>query len=210
MSKVEKQIHKCPTCGKEMEVKLWNSINVSISPELKKQVKDFSLFKVKCDRCDKTTNLEYKCLYHDMDKKLVIFAVQDSNLEECIKSIQMFANSGYKIRFVSTIKAMVEKVNIFEANLKDTAIELYKGQIADELGDMNLVGYTYFNGISKNPQGKEMINYIICLNTPKYAAIPKTDFDNVANALPENLDECSKLEGVIVDAYTVNQWISSL
>ena len=122
----------------------------------------------------------------------------------------MFANSGYKIRFVSTIKAMVEKVNIFEANLKDTAIELYKGQIADELGDMNLVGYTYFNGISTNPQGKEMINYIICLNTPKYAAIPKTDFDNVANALPENLDECSKLEGVIVDAYTVNQWISSL
>jgi len=210
MSKIETQKQKCLTCGKELEVKLWNSINISLSPELKEQVKNFSIFKVKCERCDKTINLEYKCLYHDMDKKLIIFSVQDSNLDECIQAVKMFAQNGYTIRFVSTNKALSEKVNIFEANLKDTAIEFYKGQIANELGDMNLVGYTYFNGISKNDKGQEMINYIVCLNKPKYVALPKTDFDQISNALPTNLDDCSKLDGVIVDAYTVNEWINAL
>ena len=145
-----------------------------------------------------------------MDKKLIIFSVQDSNLDECIQAVKMFAQNGYTIRFVSTNKALSEKVNIFEANLKDTAIEFYKGQIANELGDMNLVGYTYFNGISKNDKGQEMINYIVCLNKPKYVALPKTDFDQISNALPTNLDDCSKLDGVIVDAYTVNEWINAL
>ena len=210
MSKIETHKRKCPTCGKEMEIILWDSINVSLSPELKDKVKDFSIFTAKCDRCGKSPVLEYKCMYHDMDKKLIIWSAQDANLEECIKSVQMFANNGYTIRFVSTNKALSEKVNIFESGLKDTAVAYYKGQIAQQLGDENLVGYIYFNGISKNDNNEEIINFIICLNKPKYAAILKKDFDEVSNALPNNLDHCSKLEGVIVEPYTVNMWLNSL
>ena len=50
MSLVREEILKCPKCGAENQFRFYDSVNVSLDPELKGKVLDGSLFKMKCTK----------------------------------------------------------------------------------------------------------------------------------------------------------------
>jgi len=57
----------CPDCGAEGEYTIWNSVNVTINPELKYKIMYGSIFNWTCPKCGKIFNVPYPFLYHDMN-----------------------------------------------------------------------------------------------------------------------------------------------
>lgn len=206
MSKTTERTIKCSACGAEINATIWDSINVTLSPNEKENVKNGSIFDVKCDKCSSHMFLEYQCMYHDMDKKIVVCSLQQNQIDEAIEYMSLFAKQGYTIRFVSTNNALIEKVRIFESGLKDTIIEYLKVNIAMEIDDENIIGYTYFDGISTNSNNQKQLDFVIYYNEPRHIGILMEAYDGFVDLFPDNIADCSTLDGVIVDAYSVFEW----
>lgn len=71
MSQMSFEIISCPDCGKEHEVEIWSSINITIDPTLRDQLfaGDINIFRCACGF---SGVLGQVLLYHDMDKKIAI------------------------------------------------------------------------------------------------------------------------------------------
>lgn len=72
MSRVEKRIIRCEKCGETFDVDVYDSINVSLDPELKEKVFDGSIYSFVCPHCQHEHYITYPFLYHDMERKFMI------------------------------------------------------------------------------------------------------------------------------------------
>lgn len=137
MSINTKQSIKCPKCGQLHEMNVWNSITVSDSPDLKRDLLAGKINILRCDICGQTALLPDPLLYHDEEKKLLISFVPCSDKE---KEKELFSNlknnfqkndeikkyENYNLRFVSDFNSFLEKILVFEAGLHDKVTELIK------------------------------------------------------------------------------------
>ena len=73
MSKVRKEMYRCLTCGEEFEADVYDSINVTLDPELKEKVISGNLFMIECPKCGKKEFIQYPTCYHDMDNKFMVY-----------------------------------------------------------------------------------------------------------------------------------------
>jgi DNA-directed RNA polymerase subunit RPC12/RpoP len=132
----------CSHCGKQTEVELRQSINVALDPELKARVKDGSLFVWECPYCGHRNLARYQTLYHDPDAKLMVWLLPGAEtppkaVEEAVKDLE-----GYTLRRVREVGDLIEKVNIHDAALEDTVLEMCKWVTRRELE-------------AKNPEAKD-------------------------------------------------------
>ncbi|MBR5176063.1 MAG: CpXC domain-containing protein [Bacteroidales bacterium] len=123
----------CSSCGKTSGVEVYSGINTSAEPELKAKVKDGSLFLWECPHCGKTNLVSGQMIYHDPEERLMIWLLPEGSLpEESVKAIEKSLASaaetleGYTFRRVDDAGSLIEKVNIFDAGLEDTVIEMVK------------------------------------------------------------------------------------
>ena len=72
MSKISKVKFNCPECGKEVEFDYYESINVTLNPELKEKVINGLIYSVECPSCGHREAFPHPFLYHDMEKKFMI------------------------------------------------------------------------------------------------------------------------------------------
>lgn len=74
-------MHKlaCPKCGQEQETVVWNSVNVSLDPELRQKLFDAQINRFTCESCKNTAFIDEPLLYHDMNKQ---YCVQYYPLQE--------------------------------------------------------------------------------------------------------------------------------
>ena len=120
----------CSKCHKQTEIDIRQSINVALDPELKARVKDGSLFGAR--------NLaKYQTLYHDPDSKLMVWLLPGEEqppkaVEEAVKELE-----GYTLRRVKDVGELIEKVNIHDAGLEDTVLEMCKWVTRRELAAKN-------------------------------------------------------------------------
>jgi hypothetical protein len=136
VSKQSPQDLTCPRCGVKSQAVIWDSINVTLDPEAKERIMDGSLFKHQCPSCQFSANVAYPCLYHDMDRNLMIYIVPDQDgTEEQREAIKAaYGNSpfppemleGYILRIVESAYDLREKIGIFEASKDDRVIEMCK------------------------------------------------------------------------------------
>lgn len=137
MSRMERVIITCPECQKQEEFVIWSSINTDLSPELKSAVLDGSLFIFKCPCCNAQTRIDYSCLYHQMDDKIMIqYAADDKTAKQfCditsgkgpLQSItESVIQGSYLLRVVRSQEQFREKIAIFDAGFDDRLVELYK------------------------------------------------------------------------------------
>ena len=82
MSIISESIATCSCCGNRTGLKIYKSINTSEDPSLKEKVKDGSLFIWKCPSCGQANLAKYDTLYHDPDRKLMIWLLKDENVSE--------------------------------------------------------------------------------------------------------------------------------
>ena len=112
---------------------VWNRINVEENPELKDRVKDGSLFVWECPHCGKTNLARYQTVYHDPEGRLMVWLLPPGSLpEESVRAVERGLEEasgtleGYVFRRVDDVGSLIEKINIFDAGLDDTVIELCK------------------------------------------------------------------------------------
>ena len=123
----------CPGCGETTEITAYSGINVAEEPQLKDKVKDGSLFLWECPHCGKTNLAADQMIYHDPEERLMVWLLPPGSLpEESVKAIEASLEKasetleGYSFRRVSDAGSLIEKVNVFDAGLEDTVIELVK------------------------------------------------------------------------------------
>lgn len=129
MSLEAKTIAACSKCGASSEITIYRSINVSLDPELKAKVADGSLFVWRCPECGQMNLVKYESLYHDPDRRLMIWLIPGGELPESqMKSIlnHTAAMGDYTLRRVGDVSSLMEKVLLFDAGLDDVVVEMCK------------------------------------------------------------------------------------
>jgi len=121
----------CPECGQVQTVDIWDSINVTHDPQLREKLFKNEINVFLCDHCGAFYDSLLDWLYHDMEKKIMIFVQHsDRNLREEMKESEKWYPpellEGRKTRIVHERNHLIEKINIFENGLDDRVIEALK------------------------------------------------------------------------------------
>jgi len=137
----------CQNCLIKSTTKLWNSINVTIDEKAKERVLDNIFFKFTCPICGHISTVEYDCLYHDMNKREMIYLIANYSRDndELVKELEALSEEvlpqfgdKYKLRIVTTNYDLIEKIKIFDCNLDDRVIEICKLYYISNIVDINL------------------------------------------------------------------------
>lgn len=125
----------CSSCRHTFEIEAFSAINVADRPDLKEKVKDGSLFVWECPACGTHNLALYQTLYHDPDAKLMVWLLPgDQALDNRLTGLSDELD-GYVLRRVSDVGSLIEKVNIHDAGLEDTVLEMCKYVTRMELAE---------------------------------------------------------------------------
>ncbi len=124
MSLAHKSLQSCPYCQVVQEVNYYQSVNVTIDPELKQKVLSGTLNTTACKACNKEINIISGLLYHDMSKRIMLELALDENAVDEDKDviIKDLIDKGYIYRKVYEYGRLIEKINIFDQKLNDKII----------------------------------------------------------------------------------------
>lgn len=123
----------CGGCGHEQSFTVWQSLNVTLDPDKKKELISGELTRVTCEVCGWSSDVLYGLLYHDMEGKFMVYLVPDgaeAGLEELAFVTIM---KGYRFRRVATRNELIEKIQIFDINLDDRVMEALKFTILGQM-----------------------------------------------------------------------------
>lgn len=149
MSKLRPVKLNCPNCGKEFETSEYDSINVSINPELKDKVLDGSIFDYECPKCHEIFKNDFPFLYHDMSKNRMIFYNRETvNLLETLAELNGMSEKGNGINYdlktffretkitgVRSPESLISEIVAEDAGLDRKAVAIYCALSAVELED---------------------------------------------------------------------------
>lgn len=130
MSLVNKQQVICSECGKPFDMNVWQSINISFFGKEKKKVMNGDIFRYTCPHCGIKGKVLYNCLYHDPQKKFMIYFIPNSSATEFEaeeKVLKGFKNlSQYKLRLETEYNSFIEKIHVLDDDLNDKLFELLR------------------------------------------------------------------------------------
>jgi CpXC protein len=121
----------CPQCANSCRVMVWNTVNATNDPALRQRVLDHTINTITCANCKQKISVNTDLLYHDMDRKFLVWLVQPDRPGPFVLPDFAFKAAAkgwrsHRLRFVSSRDQLVEKIGIFEAGLSDFAIEALK------------------------------------------------------------------------------------
>ena len=130
---------RCPECGETGLLPLYESVNVTLDPDLKNEVLDGGLFTWVCPVCGRSTRVSYPFLYHDMARRVMIHYLPDGADSDELAALAgasgLFRGSAYTLRTVRTYEELLEKICIFDLEMDDRVIELCKDVLIRELSE---------------------------------------------------------------------------
>lgn len=160
MSEARVQKIICPKCKSEMDIRVWDKVELPYDMELKNRVLQNTFFRVDCVPCQNTFTIAYKCQYNDMERKYLLWvapAMDDKTqkeIEEYNYRIQSdtqlrLAQGGYRYRIVRNDNELREKVVIFDEGLDDRYIEtlkiVYVPLIKNKMGEGTQITGIFFD-----------------------------------------------------------------
>lgn len=129
---------RCPQCGHEKSVELYDSINVSQQPELKLALFENRLNRVICEDCEASFRIDKPLLYHDPDRNILIHWMPDNAisrdeiLDEFDKSMEELRAAfpegmePPRVRLVFERVELVELIFLVEAGMEERVVEYIK------------------------------------------------------------------------------------
>lgn len=139
---------KCPTCGHRTDLELWDRIDTDENPEMKLKVRSGEIFSFVCPECGFETEIQYASLYHDPERKIMIYyvptdptgtiaAMKGEFVDDEGNTINLCEGleGSYIKRIVAQINHMKEKLYIIDRGLDDRIVELMKLFIFIQLKD---------------------------------------------------------------------------
>jgi hypothetical protein len=126
MSASHEQQYKCPYCGEEFTITVYDTVTAAKDPDLRERALSGDLFQHTCPHCHKEFMIQNQMLYSDKEHKFVLWLSQNDagmNLSEFAAPL---IQQGYHLRRCATIQEFIEKIEIFEDGMNDVAVELAK------------------------------------------------------------------------------------
>lgn len=191
----------CPNCNSEEQIKLHQSVNVTIDPGLKNRVLNGKLNTVNCSNCKREIDVISGLLYHDMKSKIILeLKVTDEQDEGKSKILEEFKSKGYICREIYSYPELVEKINVFDNNLNDLVIESVAKklkimleesfkEVTNDDSDVNM--YIFFKKIEKGIFKKKISFH--CFSHPSQMMEVKYDFKNLTDYERKNLNNMEAL-----------------
>lgn len=195
---------RCPQCGREQPVELYDSINVAQQPELKEALYENRLNRVECAGCDASFRIDKPLLYHDADRNILIHWMPDAAvsrdevLDEFDKSMEelrsMFPEDMEppRVRLVFTRAELVELIFIIEAGMEERVVEYIKYTIYTQ--NMNRVP-PVDKQLLLNVQDSTADELLFAVQDVESAELeeilryPRTAYHNVREMYRQNADE---------------------
>lgn len=131
----------CPSCGAAVRTRMWPGVCAQERPELRAKMLDETFFDWTCPECGYSAQFEYPCLYHDRERKFMVYLAPSGSGREFqpVDVGEKFPQlADVKKRVVATPAELKEKILIFEAGLDDYAVELVKYALADVLAEKSV------------------------------------------------------------------------
>lgn len=136
MSKQATADINCEKCGHTFETKVYTSVNVRQNPELRESVLGGNFFKHKCQSCGYIIDSFYETLYHDIDRKFMVWLVKP----DADNIIFMQRNSlkiagilpDYRLCISRYPFQWTERIVTLELGMDPRLIELYKFGLKDQ------------------------------------------------------------------------------
>ena len=129
---------RCPQCGREQKVELYESINVAQQPDLKTALFENRLNRIQCVSCDASFRVDKPLLYNDPDRNILIHWMpanvvsREEILDEFDRSMEELRAAlppdiePPRVRLVFTRAELVELVFIIEAGMEERVVEYIK------------------------------------------------------------------------------------
>ncbi len=129
---------QCPKCEAEMDVELFDSINVTEAPALRDQLMANELNAVECAHCGFKFRVDKRLLYNDPDRRVMVFWFPGNeeeyrnNKEEFVRSMDALNTAlpdefdPPAVHLVFTRTELVERIYLLEADLNERIIEYIK------------------------------------------------------------------------------------
>lgn len=146
MSKKNTVKINCPYCGAEGKCDYWTSVNATIDRRLKALLLDSRLNVTKCRKCGRELIIESEILYHDMKKEVMIEFLPAKDVSDRIERFMRIQKvmdpvrmikpgSRYRLRYVWDRNQLMEKIRIFDADLDDRVMEVFKYGLSQSRGE---------------------------------------------------------------------------
>lgn len=135
MSEFTKERVTCPYCHKEGEFTFWDTVNVSLNPELREKIFSEELFLYCCPHCHRMTGVPQKFRYYDMKHQFLLYFEFFEPDDYDYASIELLPNGWAKYGLLQTqrrvfgLNRLKEKIVLLENGLNDVAIERQKYMI---------------------------------------------------------------------------------
>jgi hypothetical protein len=195
----------CPHCQHGQEFTVWHAVNVSQDPELKQRVLDRSLTTFTCEKCGNTASIEQDLLYHDMDRRLMILRRSRRDDPEGLADksfglLNTLSGHAYAFRLVATMNELVEKVLIWEDDLDDRTVEVFKEVVWQALEEDQRGGHAqlFYGGILCQPGEEAEIELVLSNDSGNLSmTLPlESEFrrleKQIARCLPGAASECGQ------------------
>lgn len=191
MSNIRYENITCPRCKKASEFAIWESINVKLCPEAKERVITGDLFQFECPDCHTKMRVSYPTLYHDPEKKYMIYCIPagadpkksaeltDSAEKTMAANRENKAMAGYRYRMTDSVNALREKVLLFENDLDDRVVEIMKFFTVAGLLEKSpevKIGGAYFG---MNKDGSEWYVEVLCQDGVRASGLKKEFYERI-------------------------------
>lgn len=126
---------RCPRCGQELTVELYESINVQTDPHLRDELMANRLNTVRCDGCELTFRVDKTLLYHDPKRRIMIYLMPEAENDSSGALTETLAHLGSllpsdvqapRLSVVGSRVELVERIFLFESGLDERIIEYLK------------------------------------------------------------------------------------
>ena len=173
MSRAVQESVKCPSCQAESAFSMWTSLNATLDPDRKRQLLDGELFRFKCAGCGSETPIVYPMLYHDMERRFMIWMCPPDASGRSLDPTEAGVHAsgqkeGYTTRRVTSVNDLLEKILTFDSKLNDLALEMIKLALLAQMqqdGRANEDVELHFAQIDRDDAGVEQLTFALVTPT---------------------------------------------
>ena len=181
---------KCEQCAKVHPFTAWDSLNVTLDRDAKDQLLKGELTRFKCPDCGWSGNVLYSMLYHDMEKRLMVWLCPVTGDPDESPAPIMSSMEDYQFRIVSTRNRLVEKIYLFDSGLDDRLVEFLKLvlQIKASDGAHPLPGEILFSALKRQPDGAESLEFAHMSEAgSEVFVLPRQHYQRIADSFAAKL-----------------------
>jgi hypothetical protein len=190
-----------------------DTVNVTLDPTLKQRVLDVSLFAVTCSACGHAELAQHDLLYHDMAKVTMLHLTSPARAAGSSEALRQGLASLptrhlYRLRIVTSVHDLREKIFVFDAELNDGLVEIMKVALPGNVPA--LAGASIrFQGLA---EGGDLAFAVLRPGTaPDVVAVPRDYYDSLRDKAFADMFSFTEARGewLSVDADTIHRYLAS-